>query len=51
MKGTNPDALYKIAIAQLQLGASDEARQAIDTLNRRYPKSTATQKAQELVIP
>ena len=47
----NPDALYKIAIAQLQLGASDEARQAIDTLNRRYPKSTATQKAQELVIP
>jgi tol-pal system protein YbgF len=47
----SPDALYKIAIAQLQLGASDEARQAIDTLNRRYPKSTATQKAQELVIP
>ena len=47
----NPDALYKIAIAQLQLGATDEARQAIDTLNQRYPKSTATQKAQELVIP
>ena len=47
----SPDALYKIAIAQLQLGASDEARQAIDTLNQRYPKSTATQKAQELVIP
>jgi len=47
----NPDALYKIAIAQLQLGATDEARQAIDALNQRYPKSTATQKAQELVIP
>jgi len=47
----NPDALYKIAIAQLQLGATDEARQTIDTLNQRYPKSTATQKAQELVIP
>lgn len=46
-----PDALYKIAVAQLQLGATDEARQAIDTLNQRYPKSTATQKAQELVIP
>jgi len=47
----NPDALYKIAIAQLQLGATDEARQAIDTLNQRYPKSTATRKAQELLIP
>lgn len=47
----NPDALLKIAIAQLQLGASDEARQTIDTLKRRYPKSTATQKAQELAIP
>jgi len=46
-----PDALYKIAVAQLQLGASGEARQAIDLLNQRYPKSTATQKAQELVIP
>ena len=47
----NPDALLKIAIAQLQLGATDEARQAIDSLNQRYPKSTATQKAQELAIP
>ena len=47
----SPDALYKIAIAQLQLGATDEARQAVETLNQRYPKSTATQKAQELVIP
>ncbi len=47
----NPDALYKIAIAQLQLGATDEARQAVDTLSRRYPKSTATQKAQELAVP
>lgn len=47
----NPDALLKIAIAQLQLGATDEARQAIDTLRQRYPKSTATQKAQELTIP
>lgn len=47
----NPDALLKIAIANLQLGATDEARQAIDTLTQRYPKSTATQKAQELAIP
>lgn len=47
----NPDALLKIAIAQLQLGATDEARQAVDSLSRRYPKSTATQKAQELAIP
>ncbi len=47
----SPEALYKIAIAQLQLGATDAARQAIDTLNQRYPKSPATQKAQELVIP
>ena len=47
----SPDALLKIAIAQLQLGATDEARQAIDTLGQRYPKSTATQKAQKLTIP
>ena len=47
----NPDALLKIAIAQLQLGATDEARQAVDKLAQRYPKSTATQKAQELAIP
>lgn len=47
----NPDALLKIAIAQLQLGATDEARQTINTLGQRYPKSTATQKAQKLTIP
>jgi len=47
----NPDALLKIAIAQLQLGATDKARQAVDSLGQRYPKSTATQKAQELAIP
>ena len=47
----NPEALYKIAIAHLQLGATDEARQTVDILNQRYPKSKATQKAQELVIP
>ena len=47
----SPDALLKIAIAHLQLGSTDKAREAIDTLNQRYPKSTATQKAQELVIP
>ena len=47
----NPEALYKIAIANLQLGATDEARQTVDILNQRYPKSKATQKAQELVIP
>lgn len=47
----NPDALLKIAIAHLQLGAPDEARQAVATLSRRYPKSTATQKAQDLAIP
>jgi tol-pal system protein YbgF len=47
----SPDALLKIAIAQLQLGATDEARQTVDSLSQRYPKSTATQKAQELAIP
>jgi len=47
----SPDALLKIAIAKLQLGATDEARQAVETLNRRFPKSPATQKAQELAIP
>jgi tol-pal system protein YbgF len=47
----NPDALLKIAIAKLQLGETDAARQAVDNLNRRYPKSPATQKAQELAIP
>ncbi len=47
----NPDALLKIAISQLQLGATDEARQAVDSLSQRYPKSTATKKAQELAIP
>lgn len=47
----NPDALLKIAIAQLQLGATEQARRAIDTLKQHYPKSTATQKAQELTIP
>jgi tol-pal system protein YbgF len=47
----NPDALLKIAIAQLQLGGTDEARQAIETLGQRYPESTATQKAQKLTIP
>ena len=47
----SPDALLKIAIAHLQLGEKDEARQAVDTLSHRYPKSTANQKAQELAIP
>jgi len=47
----NPDALLKIASARLQLGNTDEARLAIDTLKQRYPKSTAAQKAQELAIP
>lgn len=46
-----PDSLLKIAIAQLRLGATEKARQAINTLSQRYPKSTATQKAQELSIP
>lgn len=47
----NPDALLKIAIAKLQLGATDEARQTVETLDRQYPKSTAAQKAQKLTIP
>lgn len=47
----SPDALLKIAVAQLQLGATVEARQAVETLSRRYPKSPAAQKAQELAIP
>jgi len=47
----NPDALLKIAIAHLQSGESDEARQTISVLGQRYPKSPANQKAQELAIP
>jgi tol-pal system protein YbgF len=47
----SPDALLKIAMAQLQLGATVEARKTVDTLSQRYPKSPATQKAQELAIP
>ncbi len=47
----SPDALLKIALAQLQLGETQKARQTINTLDQRYPKSTAAQKAQELVIP
>lgn len=47
----SPDALLKMAIAHLQLGAPEQARQAVDTLGRRYPDSTATQKARELTIP
>jgi tol-pal system protein YbgF len=47
----SPDALLKIAIAQLQLGATDEARQTVAILDQRYPKSTAAQKAQDLAIP
>jgi len=47
----NPDALLKIAIANLQLGTTAEAREAVDTLSRRYPQSAAAQKAQELAIP
>lgn len=46
-----PDALLKIAIAQLQMESPDDARQTISVLNQRYPKSSATQKAQELAIP
>lgn len=46
-----PDALYKIAVAHLQLGQSDDARNVVELLNQRYPNSTATQKARELVIP
>lgn len=47
----SPDALLNITLAQLQLGETEKARQTINTLNQRYPKSTAAQKAQELVIP
>lgn len=47
----SPETLYKIAVAQLQLGAPDQARLAVDTLTRNYPKSTAAQKAQDLIIP
>lgn len=47
----SPDALLKIATAQLQLGKFDEARQTVDRLGRQFPESTAAQKAQELAIP
>lgn len=47
----SPDALLKIATSQLQLGRTDEARQAVGRLDRQFPKSTAAQKAQELALP
>lgn len=47
----SPDALLKIATAQLQLGRAAEARQTVDRLGRQFPESTAAQKAQELAIP
>jgi tol-pal system protein YbgF len=46
-----PDALLKIATAQLQLGNTEEARQARDTLISRYPESTAAKKAADLALP
>jgi tol-pal system protein YbgF len=45
------EALYKMAVAHLQLEETEDAQQAIDQLNARYPKSSAAQKAQELVLP
>ena len=47
----SPEALYKIAVAYLQLGENEEARKTVDLLIQRYPNSSASQKAQELLIP
>ncbi len=46
-----PDALLKIATAQLQLDNPDQARETLEILYRRHPKSTAAQKAEKLVLP
>lgn len=46
-----PDALLKIAAANLQLGRTGDARQAVETLTRRYPNSSAANKAADLPLP
>ena len=46
-----PDALLKIAAANLQLGNAGDARQAVETLTRRYPNSSAANKAADLPLP
>ena len=46
-----PDALLKIATAQLQLDKPEQARETLETLSRRHPESPAAQKAETLVLP
>lgn len=47
----SPDALLKIAMAQVQLGNVEEASQTRDRLNQLYPASLASKKAAELALP
>lgn len=47
----NPDALLKIAMAHLQLGNHDEARQVSDRLLQLYPDSAAAKKVPDLHRP
>lgn len=46
-----PDALLKIATAQMQMDSPDEARESLQILQRKYPQSAAAQKAEKLVLP
>jgi len=46
-----PEALLKIATAQLHLGQTEQARLNRDMLQRRYPDSPAAAKAHELKLP
>jgi tol-pal system protein YbgF len=46
-----PEALLKIATAQLQLDKPGQARETLETLRRRHPDSAAAQKAEKLVLP
>jgi len=46
-----PDALLKIATAQMQMDNPEEARVTLQTLQQRYPESAAAQKAEQLDLP
>ena len=46
--GRTPDALYKAASAYQKLGRDNQARQILDLLRQRYPRSAAAQKDLEL---
>lgn len=46
-----PEALLKIATIALQLDDPDQARAAVERLQRRYPDSAAAKKSEKLALP